>query len=705
MNDLSSLPLKRSYDSGIDDILWNFYIPALSKANRYDRIAGFFSSTSLAISAKGMADFISNGGKMRLVTCPELTKSDVEVIEQSESGIDNILLQNFIDDYNSIEDEFEKNHVRALGWLLSKGLLEIRIAVLKNGRHILTRSEIDDSGIMHQKVGILYDECSNILSFSGSNNESASGWLRNTEEFKVFCSWDSGYPYYKDDIAKFESFWNKKRVDADILDLPEALEKQLIKEGEDFDIDLMDVKKYYPSQTFRKKQELKLFYYQQEAVDMWNSNERSLLLQMATGCGKTRTAIGCMSKALTDTSPMLIVISTPQATLSTQWRKDIEGLDVPSEYSMEVNGTVQGWPQQVKKNLLKLAQGYFSYFILYVTHDICCSQTFTEIIQHASSTITKFLIGDEVHGLGAPQMQNALLDCYRYRLGLSATPQRWFDDKGSKLIEEYFGNKSYIFGIDKALSEYNPLTHKHFLVQYTYYPVFVTMTDDEMAEYQRLTLSIARKSGKDSTDDDLVQLLRFKRANIEKSAENKYLELKKILDKIGPEINDTIIFVSPEQIDTVIGMLAERHIASAPYTNETGTRPSKEYGGLSEREFIINKFKERRYKALVAIKCLDEGIDIPSADTAIIMASSTNPREYVQRIGRVIRQAPGKGQATIYDMVIIPEFKQLREDKVRELEQRIFYKELDRVTDISLNSINNVDVAMEISRAKREAVL
>jgi len=706
MNDFSDLPLKHTYDSGEEDILWDFYIPVLSKANQYDRIAGFFSSSILAAAAKGMSEFIRNGGHMRLVTCPMLSKEDVNML-QDEEQMDQILTANFIRSLSEVESQFMKDHVKAMGWMLAKGLLEIRIAVIRHGDRILDSESIEKSGIMHQKVGILYDQCGNIISFSGSNNESYQGWIGNTEEFKVFCSWDSGHPYYKDDISRFESFWNGTRKDVKVISVPEAIKEKLIKESRDFSPDNIRAEKYYPQSVLgREKEPLRLFYYQENAVKEWNDNHRCLLLQMATGCGKTRTAIGCMTQAIKDTNHLLIVIATPQSTLSAQWKRDIDHLDVPSGYEIEINGSVSGWKALLRKEIMKLKVKQYPYLIVYTTHAISCKQDFLDEIKRSGAKSIRFLIGDEVHGMGAKETRNALDDCYQYRLGLSATPERWFDESGSKIITDYFGGKTFEFGLQEALSEFNPLTMKHFLVQYEYHPYFVHLTDDELEKYERLTEKITKASFYTGSDDDYLQMMLFQRANIEKNAEEKYGALEKILDSLGkPEtIRDTILFVSDEQIDRVISILGARNIRARRFTQAQGTKPSEKYGGLTEREYIIKMFKDGQYQVLVAIKCLDEGIDIPSASRAVVMASSTNPREYVQRIGRVIRQAPGKNRADIYDLIIQPDLSGFQDEKMKEMEKRIFEKEMVRVLDLASNAINNVDVVNTVYEIKGEVL-
>lgn len=710
VNDLSKLELNPSYDSGVDNVLWDFYIPVLSKANQYDRIAGFFSSGVLAVAARGLEQFILNGGKIRLVTCPRLQGKDIKALHDSINNLDSIIYRDFINSYDEIEDNFEKDHIKALGWMIANGLLEIKIAIVCKNNMLCSESEVNELGIMHQKVGILYDQVGNIISFSGSNNESASGWIDNTEEFKVFRSWKGDGAWIAGDVRKFDNFWNNNRKDVIVKDLPSAIREKLIEESKDFEPSYIAIKKYPPKSAIpvvvpKIKEKLALFYYQEEAVEKWEKNSRKLLLQLATGTGKTRTAIGCMKIVLLDTRKALIVIACPQVTLSAQWKTDIDKLDVPVDKSLVVNGNVHGWSDILQKELLKLSAGMYKNIVIYTTHQVCSSIKFLNVIESPKFKILiKFFIGDEVHGMGAPKTRNGLIEGYDYRLGLSATPQRWFDDAGSDLIVDYFGNDSYEFTIRDALNNINPVTGRTFLVNYYYHPRFISLTEKELQEYKELTDKIIKKGSYASEDDTFLQMLRFERANIEKNAANKYEKLEDILDELGNEITDTIIFVSDVQIDKVVRMLGKRHIACTKFTQEQGTVPMDKYEGLSERDFIIKMFKDKKYQVLVAIKCLDEGIDIPSADTAIIMASSTNPREYVQRIGRIIRQAPGKKQANIYDMILKPDLSVFKDDKLIKYEMRIFDKEILRAEDLSSNALNNVSVYNLLQRIKAEVL-
>lgn len=693
------LALKNSYETKKDDLIADFYIPTLNLSWRYDRISGYFSSSSLAVSAKGLAGLIKNGGKMRLVMCPRLSREDAEVIENSvyQDAVDKILDINL----DEIVDSFERDHVVALGWMLSKGLLEIKIAVVTANNDEEYRKQVDS--IMHQKVGIMYDMDNNALSFSGSNNESASGWLENIEEFKVFRDWEVGQQsYFESDMVKFREFWNDSRDGVAVRTLPESVKEKLIQISSDFDVEKLALEHYYKesdngeSEVAEKvvhKRPLKPYSYQQEAIDKWEANGRRLLFQMCTGSGKTITALGCMDRVLRE-GPALVVIACPQTTLSSQWLRVVGSLDIPVDTTMMCDSSgSSNWRKPLNRNVSALEAEMIDNLVVFTTHETCSKEDFIEAISNIEG-VKKMLIGDEVHGMGSIKHSAGLLECYDYRIGLSATPSRWFDESGTELIENYFGNDSYEFDISEALMSINPLTGKQFLVNFRYNPEFVSLTDDELAKYKSLSDKIRRMSG--VSNDDLrraLEFLLFQRANIEKSAENKYKKLDEILDKIASEdkISDLIIFVSEEQLGRVMEMLGRRRIVAHKFTQAEGTSKMAKYGNMSERDYLIKLFARGEYQALVAIKCLDEGIDIPSASKAIIMASSTNPREYVQRIGRIIRQADGKGNADIYDMIIRPSLTDVSEE-FRKLETRIFRKEMERVKDLSSNSLNNAKV-------------
>ena len=305
------LDIKRSYESDSANLIESFYEPVLSCAVKYFRLAGFFSSSSLAVAARGMAQFIKNDGHFLLVCNPLLSKEDAETLSQSPDT----LPQTISIDLNNLTDEIEKNHVKALGWMLANGTLEIKLAVVFDSEgHAVSSENISKYGIFHQKVGILFDKEDNRISFSGSVNESATAWLKNDEEFKVFRSWDGTREFVDSDLKRFQSYWCNNKTKTKVFDIPEAIKAELIQYSHDFDIEKLTVKKYLSTKSAERTDEpqntISLFSYQQEAVNKWIANDYRLLFEMATGTGKTRTAIACLAHLLSKGNKLAIFLYT-----------------------------------------------------------------------------------------------------------------------------------------------------------------------------------------------------------------------------------------------------------------------------------------------------------------------------------------------------------------------------------------------------------
>ena len=259
--------IHEAYETGEDDLVMDFFVPMLANAKRYDRIAGFFSSTSLALSARGIAGLIANNGTMRIVASPRLSKEDVTMINGSVKDPETLIVECLLKgiDGSDVADQFCRDHVAALGWMLANRRLEMQIAIVTDPTGKLTAEQY----LVHQKVGIFYDKDMNAVSFSGSNNETASGWLGNIEEFKTFKSWEPGQQVYlESDKRKFDAFWNHTRRGVRVKPLPEAVAEKLIEIGKDFDVERVAVQKYYEHINLETKKlnQLRLFYYQEDAV-------------------------------------------------------------------------------------------------------------------------------------------------------------------------------------------------------------------------------------------------------------------------------------------------------------------------------------------------------------------------------------------------------------------------------------------------------
>ena len=697
-----NIKFKASYESGVDDLVQDFYVPVLENSASYDRIAGFFSSSSLAIAARGIAGLIQNHGKMRIITSPRLSTEDARILASIAQGDADFFTNILLSELEVIQSEFERDHIQALGWMMANGYLEMKLAVPMDGC-----KEVSLDRLFHQKIGILTDKSGNSLSFSGSINESASGWLNNIEEFKVFCEWIPGHvEFYEADRNRFADFWNGRRAHVRVVDIPQAVKERFIMEGEHFSVERLAARHYIRNQKNRSVDEnLSLFPYQQDALKMWIDSGCQLLFEMATGTGKTRTALACVNHAMKHEKRLIVIVACPQTTLSKQWRdKEVEPAGFQFDAAIVADGTNRKWREQLSTLIKQISIGYHSKAIIYTTHTTGSHKDFTDLIEQSNPSISFCFVGDEAHGLGAPKSKYALLDRYRYRIGLSATPKRWFDDYGTHILSEFFGEKSFVFSISDALTTLNPLTNKPFLVNYYYHPVFLTLSEAELETYKELSSKIQKLSNYASKSDEyqkIYESLLFARANIQKNAEMKYPALDFVLSKMG-HVDNTLIFVSDVQLDNVMLQLKQASIMAHRFTEKQGTTPRKEFDGLSERQYLIERFQKKDYHALVAISCLDEGIDIPSADTAILMANSTNPREYVQRIGRVIRQAKDKSCAHIYDFIVEPNQDHDFPPEIQSFEKDIFTKELHRACDMAKNAINNADVYTELNRKLEE---
>jgi superfamily II DNA or RNA helicase len=694
---LRELNLRKSYDSDRDDILNEFYVPALSVSISYERLAGFFSSTSLAVAARGIAGLISNGGRIRLICGAKLSKQDVEAILEAKKDLSDIITENAareFEDIEALENKFVENHVKGLGWMMANGVLEIKIAVVKDDNdRPLDYQEALKSGIFHQKVGILRNVEGNVVSFSGSDNETASAWIQNIEEFKVFRSWEeSQREYLQADVNRFQRFWSGLGKRAEVIDIPDAIRRKLIDIAPN-DIGELELSKLY---VRKKRKGIKLWDQQVKALDKWLKNGKRCIFEMATGTGKTLAALACLRHLLSEEKKLVTVITCPYSHLIYQWKENIERLDVSVTTVDAFSGNV-GWRDILVDHLRDVKNNIINALVILTTHDTFYKDNFKEFLSIAGCKL--FLIADEVHGLGSEVRRFGLIEEYDYRLGLSATPTRWFDPEGTKLLLKYFQAEDdtnlFVFSLEDAIKTINPETGETYLTPYEYKPYFTELAEEEINDYLETSQKIAKAYYSSKNEWDRVKyfdLLCFQRQKIIQNASNKYNVFKSILDIID-EVKHCLVYCSPEQIESVQEILNERQIIQHKFTQEEGIVPSKRYAGKSERENILENFSEGNFQVLVAMKCLDEGVDIPQARTSIILASTGNPREYIQRRGRLLRRYPGKKFATIYDIIVFPTLD--RQVKITgplgELEKKMTSLELRRYEEFASVAVNVIE--------------
>lgn len=709
------LDIKKEYRSLLDSVAKDFYIPLLSCAVKYQRAVGFFSSSSLVEISKGISELAKNGGKIQFVASPYLSDEDIEAIKNGYAMRDQVVKEAIRREMTEGKTPFEKARLNLLANLISDGVLDIKIAFTEDS---------DRMGMYHEKMGIITDAEGNRVAFAGSMNESATAMTLNYETIDVYCSW-------KDEedrvIAKenaFASIWNDTEPNIKIIDFPE-LKQEIIEKYKrsvpDFEI---DKKEYAPdidtvlhtdlgvySEYGPKFPEwFKLHDYQDEAITEWQKRNYRGIFDMATGTGKTYTGLGALTTLSKNIGHKLAaIIVCPYQHLVEQWVEDILKFNIDPIIGYS-DSSQKDWPKRLKDAIrdqkLKVRGKEFFCFI-------CTNATFssdyvqTQLAKIKSDTL---LMVDEAHNFGAPYLSCLLYDNYKYRLALSATLDRHNDEEGTAKLYDFFGEKCIEYTLDRAIEEKK-------LTKYKYYPIVVTLTEEELEAYDNLSYEIGKcimkgKNGKMKLSSR-GEKLALKRSRIVAGAKNKLTMLEEVIQPYihdkhilvycgatkGLEQNQDCTDVDSEdirQIDAVTDLLGNK------LGMEVSQFTSKE--SVEEREVLKREFSAGdTLKVLIAIKCLDEGVNIPKIKTAFILASTTNPKEYIQRRGRVLRLAEGKEYAEIYDFITLPydteSVTSLTEAQVKR-NSTLVKNELRRAEEFSRIAVNMVESASLIDEIK-----
>lgn len=683
---LTDLVLQDAYDTGnrAEKVVSEFYVPVLQEAVLYRRLTGYFSSQVLALAARGIAGLIQNGGKMQLITSPVVSEQDfIALTNESTKEIQDFVNRQFeiaMKDINDLASTIAYDHIRALGWMLREGLLEIRV---------LVPSTINSgAGIFHSKVGVIEDKFGNQISFSGSVNETGMGWSQNIEEFKVFKSWDEGSKkFLGHDVQTFEKYWSHAtETGFEAVPLPQKSVERLISIAP---ADVAELNLTYAPKNVSKKPRA----YQVEAIRAWEKANHVGILEMATGTGKTFTARQCVDKWKESKVNSIILVTAPTQTVASQWQEVLHDLDPIATFGSKP------WRESIRNLASKTKLGLIDHLVVIAIQNTACSDdfvsAFTELMDF---TDNRLMIADEMHGLGAAVFRKALNPGIQSRLGLTATPNRWFDDAGTAHLNDYFGGVVYSFGLHEALTWKDPDTGLTPLCPYNYFPKFIDLNESEMDEYLELTRQIIWQSNKssDPDSDERIRRLQDERARVLKKAHGKLGSLQEILGEIGNPTGCLIYCSDREQINEAIELVSRKKITYRTFTGEEGTSPKKEYDGKSERDWILESFESGEIQVLIAMKCLDEGVDIPSARLGIIMASTTNPREFIQRRGRLLRRAPGKEFAQIYDMIVAPIFPSADDSEELKSARRIMEKELKRSDEFAKDALNSTSISGKV---------
>lgn len=634
---LKDLNIKISYRSKGNNVADEFLNPAFKCSKIYKRSAGFFSSSVYDLISDGIKGLVENGGKIFLICSPELSSEDIEAIKLGTKLKKETVECNFIEDFEYSLREIKEENVRFLVGLIKNNILNIVIA------------DMDGNGIFHDKMGIIEDGDGNKVLFVGSSNESKYGLSINYEKIRVSKSWIQGdSERINDDEKDFDEIWEGKNTYIKKIDIKEAIIRSILKISKERNIELdedLDL------ENEKSNKGIKLRDYQKEAIEKWKDNGNKGFFVMATGTGKTWTAIYC-SLEISKEEDIFLVICAPYKHLIKQWCNDIEKVYKDNNIVM-ISSENPRWELELKDSLLysKFNGGTV---IAVSTIKSFNSDRFLTILK--KNKMKKMLIVDEAHRF--KNLDNTIKEQFNYMLGLSATPAARAGDEFAKELLEYFGGEVYSLPIEFAIK-------KKYLVKYDYYPLFVNASEEEEKEFNKYTrLMMSCFKGNNLVDPERYAQLKRARLRVISMAEAKNDSIDQFLKVVDTE-DHMIVYCGDGRMLDVDRTNQLRHIdfmvdRLSHYGMKVDKFTAEE--NMKQRMQEIDQFNRGMIDALVAIRCLDEGVDIPSIKNALILSSNDDYREFVQRRGRILRKYENpysgeiKEKACIYDVVVCPSY-------------------------------------------------
>ena len=548
---------------------------------------------------------------------------------------------------------FEEERLNFIATLIANGNLDIKIAFLE-----------DSFGfkLYHEKIAIFIDNDGNKISYVGSPNESENGLDGNFESLYTFCSWKDMSQVEAVTLAEndFDQMWNNNTPKLHIMEFPKIVIDKLLQyqksSGVNWKIDdieygnYLDINKHY---QFNMPDSINLHDYQEKAIEMWKVNHYKGIFDMCTGSGKTYTALyGMVQLAHRCNEKLAVFIVCPYIHLVSQWEEDVEKwCTVPIIIAHSKSPNTR-WKMELLKAYKRFRKSGKP-FVCITTNDTFSGEEIQQYVKRFDELQQVLLIVDEAHNFGSPYMINVMPWNINYRMALSATISRHMDKTGTQKIYDYFGKKCIEYSLEKAIEDGN-------LVHYEYIPVPVSLTRYELHKYRQLSQKLKKyiivKNGKVKISDAGKPII-FERTRLLAGAEKKVDLLMALLNEYRRE-NNILVYcgaASVEDEDTgniirQIDLITKKLQMEYGMSVKRFTAEEK----LKERENIKRFFAQGMYQVITAIKCLDEGVNIPGIKTAFIMSSSRNPKEFVQRRGRLLRKSDKKEKAVIYDFITLP---------------------------------------------------
>ena len=709
-----NFPPTYKYSSDSEHIPLEFYEDVFPIAKKIDLLLGYFSSNAIKILSQSFAEFIYNDGEIRIVT------NHIFSLKDKENLLDYSLINNenkVIDIFGDIEklekelSDYGQHFFDCLKYLLKKGKLKIK-PVKFNG--------VD---LAHCKKMILYDG-TDYLSTDGSINFTLSALIKNSESFEVNAPW-KGEIFRKRTILEkenFENIFNETHPNYQYLN-SEDIEIVINKIGKNKDLqDLLEDSIKLPNNVFGKKVkkllekkskkfnkliiELKKIAqephfpkfdgaisnprdYQVEAYNSWVNKNYSGVFAMATGTGKTITSLNCLLNIYKEHKYYRAIILVPSIALLNQWEEEVKSFNFKN--ILKVGGG-NNWGKKLANYSSNYSWGLKNDLIIISTYGSFVLDRFQKSFQKVQEDF--LLIADEAHNMGANNIKSKLNEVkVSKKIGLSATPKRIYDPEGTLAIDDFFKDSppyTYSFGMEKALEH-------GFLTGYKYFPQIVELTDEEFEEYIEISKKLLKffdfENGK-FKDDPIVEILLLKRKNIIHKASNKLSLFSSIVkDLIKVKKNKFVFAYIPE------GNTLNDDGDTVKILNQYLRRIDKDYPNVKMNSYtsvdqnldeILRGFEDGKIEILFAMKMLDEGVDVPRAEVGIFASSTGNPRQFIQRRGRLLRKHKDKAFATIYDMVVIPKLNS-NLGELFNIERNLVRNELNRVAYFASLAMNFYD--------------
>lgn len=719
-----NFPDDLSYASDSSRKPLEFYMTCLKRSKRLDIRLGYFSSNAIRVLSLGFAQFIYNGGKLRLITNHFLSEKDKSLLDNAmkEDGeeysyIDSVVNENVLQ-LEQILASGEQHFFNCLRYLLKKKQLVLKPVKVKPGK------------LSHYKEGI-FDDGENQIFFNGSCNFTFGGLVENGESLEIKRSWGSKEEKLKikNEIEKLENIFTEKDDGHEYL-THDQVEAVIYRKGLDKDLEelVTDEQEIFSKLTSLNsslteiiktessefklwiREELKLpsfpfdkpFSYQKKAYENWVENNFKALFAMATGTGKTITALNCILEEYKKNGFYRFIVVVPTNPLAHQWQEEASE---KFNYKNVVNSCIdRDWDKQLKRLLSSVKVGNNTNFALITTYAQLQRSKLKNLFHQFEQEFKDItFIADEAHTLGSPGGLKNLPTIFDRRIGLSATPERKYDEYGSKKLEQFFDAHPPTYTFYYSMKE---AIENESLSEFEYHPIFVTLEHDEIVQYNEFTERLRRyidsKNGGYKDTKEAKQLL-IQRKHVIHKAQNKLSAITDIIQQVGLENFKYAFVYVPEGYEPDYWKeeesridVKDKHIINhySRLLDSKGLIVHNFLGGTKDRSRILESFEDGKYDALLAMKCLDEGVDVPRTEYAIFCASTGNPRQFIQRRGRVLRTHDHKKFAKIYDLIVSPALDELEivDDAQVNVEKKIFQNELRRVINFLALATNRYEL-------------